>query len=94
MDNYRTLSLAKNKKSRVDASMKLLKHLEEHPNENDYMLKRLLLGLVSTSDASRQSHFVCLVEFLRQHEIGMIVIYITVIEVLPFLIEINDMISI
>jgi len=70
LDNYRILGLAKTKKSRVDASVKLLKHIAEHPTENDYMMKRLLLGLVSTSDASRQSYFVCLVEFLRQREIG------------------------
>ena len=55
--------------SRIDASSKLLKHCAANPEEGPYTLKRLLRGLASPLESSRQSFFVCLVEFLRQNSV-------------------------
>ena len=67
LDKYWHLSTAKTAPSRIEASSKLLKHCASNPDEVPYTLKRLLRGLASPLESSRQSFFVCLVEFLRQN---------------------------
>ena len=60
------LSNAKNSDNCVDACSKLLKYASANSTELSYILKRLLGGLSSPMEHSRQSYLVCLVEFLRQ----------------------------
>ena len=67
LDKFWQLSNAKNNKARVEAAFKLVKHASINPAEVPYTLKRLIKGLASPLESSRQAFFVCLVEFLRQN---------------------------
>jgi len=64
------LSNAKNSDNCVDACSKLLKYASANSTELSYILKRLLGGLSSPIEHSRQSYLVCLVEFLRQQDLA------------------------
>ena len=68
LDKFWLLSNAKTNASRVDASSKILKQLASNPSEVVYILKRLLRGLASPQETSRQGFYICLVEFLRQNK--------------------------
>jgi len=66
LDKFWHLSNVKSINSRIVASSKLLKQCATNPSEAAYTLKRLLSGLASPAESSRQTFFVCLVEFFRQ----------------------------
>jgi len=68
LDKFWLLTNAKSNISRITASSKVLKYISENPSEVNYSLKRLVRGLASPLETSRQSFFVCLVEFLRQNK--------------------------
>ena len=66
LDRFWQLSNAKKMKARVEAASKLVKQTSLDPSEASYTLTRLIKGLASPLEGTRQSYFVCLVEFLRQ----------------------------
>ena len=65
LDKFWLLSNAKTNTSRIDASSKIIKRLVSNPSESNYIMKRLLRGLASPVETSRQGFFICLVEFFR-----------------------------
>ena len=67
LDRFWLLANAKTSPLCITASSKVLKYVAENPGETDYSLKRLLRGLASPVETSRNNFFVCLVEFLRQN---------------------------
>lgn len=69
-DEYKGLTTAQSKKGQVDFCSKILRRIKTKTSEHPYVLKRLVLGLASESAASRQNHYVCLVEFLRENSIA------------------------
>ena len=73
LDTFWKLSHAKTKKARVEAATTVLggvkKDTDDEGKEGKYVLKRLLRGLSSTNQNSRQGFFACLCEFLRQNDV-------------------------
>jgi len=73
LDTFWKLSHAKTKKARVEAATTILggvkKDNDDEGKEGKYALRRLLRGLSSTNQNSRQGFFICLCEFLRQNEV-------------------------
>ena len=69
LDKFWHLANAKKNASRIEASSRLLKLAANNPTEADYTMKRLIRGLASPVESSRQGFFICLVEFLRQHPV-------------------------
>jgi len=73
LDTFWKLSHAKTKKARVEAATTILggvkKNNDDEGKEGKYALKRLLRGLSSTNQNSRQGFFICFCEFLRQNDV-------------------------